>query len=221
MGEASTSYTKYPIFTRAPSLIHATIPDARLIYLLRDPIERVVSQYRHQLLRGRETRPLMRVIKEDDSYLAPSRYGSQLERYLDYFDSSQLLVRYSEHLRDRRSETVRQAVAHIGADPERAPHDFDWTANTTLDASATLPPIARLQRTSWYRALTRLLSAEVKDRARRWTQRRMSDFDPALWAIDEKTISRLRRELAPELGVVRSLGGPTPWNWAEEVWARA
>ncbi|MDP8961819.1 MAG: sulfotransferase [Actinomycetota bacterium] len=215
LGEASTSYTKHPICTGAPARIRATVPDARLIYLLRDPIDRVVSHYRHELLRGRETRPLITALDQDERYLAPSRYGAQLERYLDHFDSSQLLVLYSEDLLDRREETVRKALIHIGADPDRAHHDFDWTAHTTAQARAPLPPLARLQSTSLYRALTRLVSERIKARARRWTQRRISDFDPKLWELDEETISRLRGELAAELGPVREVGGPTPWSWAE------
>lgn len=216
LGEASTSYTKHPFHAGAPSLIHATVPDVRLIYLLRDPIERVVSHYRHELLRGRETRPLVPALCQDERYLTPSRYGTQLERYLDHFDSSQLLVLYSEHLRDRRSETVRTALVHIGADPDRGPEDLNWTSNTTAHSSAPVPPVARLQRTSLYRALTPLVSPKIKAGARRWMQRRISDFDPALWVLDEETTRRLRRELAPELGPVRKLGGPTPWSWAEE-----
>ncbi|MDP8928401.1 MAG: sulfotransferase [Actinomycetota bacterium] len=215
LGEASTSYTKHPIFTGAPALMHATVPEARLIYLLRDPIDRVVSHYRHQLLRGRETRPLSTALDQDEQYLALSRYGAQLERYLDHFDRAQLLVLYSEDLHDRREETVRRALVHIGAVPDRAPQDFDWMAHTTAQARAASPPLARLQGTSLYRALTRVIPAKSKARARRWTQRQIFDFDPKLWELDEKTISRLRRELASDLGPVRELGGPTPWRWAE------
>src|SRR5688572_3137697 len=39
--EASTAYTKYPMISGVPERIHATFPDARLIYLIRDPIERI------------------------------------------------------------------------------------------------------------------------------------------------------------------------------------
>jgi hypothetical protein len=56
VGEASTSYSKYPLYRDVPSRIADTIPDVRLIYLIRQPIERIRSQYLHQRLLREERR---------------------------------------------------------------------------------------------------------------------------------------------------------------------
>ena len=49
LGEASTSYSKASAYEDAPRLIAATIPEVRLIYLIRDPIAQILSNYRHLL----------------------------------------------------------------------------------------------------------------------------------------------------------------------------
>jgi len=46
-GESSPNYTKYPFFNGVPERMHAVVPDAKLIYVVRDPIERIISHYIH------------------------------------------------------------------------------------------------------------------------------------------------------------------------------
>lgn len=216
VGEASTNYTKFPLFSGVAARMRATLPEARLLYLVRDPVERVVSHYRHRLLRGQEGRPLRVALQDGDSYLAPSRYGDQLERYLEHFERSQVLVLYSDDLRDRRLRTVRRAVAHIGADPGRTPPALDWVEHETAGRHGPSPLGQRLQRLPLYRMLSPLVPAAVKRCARRWTRRAILDLDPELWTLDGATVRALQREFRPQLGLVRALAGPTPWSWAEE-----
>ena len=51
-GEASVEYTDPAVADTAAARIAATIPDARLVCLLRDPIDRLRSHYRHEVQRG-------------------------------------------------------------------------------------------------------------------------------------------------------------------------
>ena len=51
-GEASTNYTKAPLFLGVPERIASVVPDVRIVYVVRDPLERIVSQYRHALRAG-------------------------------------------------------------------------------------------------------------------------------------------------------------------------
>src|SRR5687767_7137091 len=62
--EASTAYTKYPLFRGVPRRVQAVVPEARFVYLVRNPVERVWSQYVHNLSHGRESRPLREAIAE-------------------------------------------------------------------------------------------------------------------------------------------------------------
>jgi len=120
-GESSTSYTKYPQRDGVPARMHNLLPDAKLIYILRDPIERTVSQYLHDYQRSREQRPLAEALRSlsDNLYVDPSRYHMQLERYLEHYPLSQILILTTEDLRDDPELTLRRAVDFVGVKPFR------------------------------------------------------------------------------------------------------
>lgn len=115
-GETSPGYTS-PDQLRAPERMHRTIPDAQLVYLVRDPVERAVSQYEHHVRDGDERRPLEDALLDPDSqYLARSRYFERLRPFLDRFRNDQILVIVQERLRDDRRAELRRLFAHVGAD---------------------------------------------------------------------------------------------------------
>lgn len=88
-GEASPSYAMYPNYGDVAKRMAQTIPEAKLILCVRDPIDRMRSHYRHEVLRSRESRRAKHAL-DDVKYLVPSLYGMQLERYLRYFDPQQI-----------------------------------------------------------------------------------------------------------------------------------
>lgn len=82
-----------------------TLPDAKLIIILRNPVERVVSAYNHHLRQGRIPPDLSmeRVLFGDHEHLARefgilsmSMYDRHLDDYLSVFDRNQLLVLFFE-----------------------------------------------------------------------------------------------------------------------------
>ena len=78
--------------TAAPQ-IAASRPDARLVFIARDPIERMRSHYRHEVQRRRERRPFIEAIADPSStYVEASLYHQCLEPFLQAFPDEQLLV---------------------------------------------------------------------------------------------------------------------------------
>ena len=71
IGECSPSYTMAPAFRGVPERMAQVVPDARLVYVVRDPIARMQSMYMHQVSAGRERRRA-EVALLDDRYLEPS-----------------------------------------------------------------------------------------------------------------------------------------------------
>lgn len=97
--EASTSYTNPDYSAKAARRMAEVRPTARLVYLLREPIDRARSHYRHQVQRGRERRPLIPALSDPGTnYLAQSRYWSCLVPYTEVFDRHQILVLRFEDL---------------------------------------------------------------------------------------------------------------------------
>jgi sulfotransferase family protein len=99
IGEASPGYTKYPRTRGVPALIAQVLPDIRLIYLVRQPIDRMISQYLRNLRRFWESElSPEKALLDDPRYLDPSRYAMQIEQYLEYFPREQLLIVKTEDL---------------------------------------------------------------------------------------------------------------------------
>ena len=114
--EGSTSYTKYPSAAGVPRRLRSVVPDARFIYLVRDPVERVWSQYLHNLANGRESRTLERAIREDAQYLDVSRYHQQLVQYLEIFPRERILIQVFEEMVKAPEATVRAVCEFLGVD---------------------------------------------------------------------------------------------------------
>jgi hypothetical protein len=138
-GEASPSYTFYPMFDGVPKRMHSVIPDAKLIYVVRDPIERLISQYRHDLAEGKTSAPIEEAILPLDSsmYVARSKYAVQLERFLEYYPLSQILIFTQEELKARRRATLQRVFRFLGVDESFASwkfnvemHDSRWKRRT-------------------------------------------------------------------------------------------
>lgn len=114
-GESSPNYTNYPFYRDVPDRMFAYVPEAKLIYILRNPIERIVSHYLHAVDLGNETRGLFDVLADLDNnrYVARSNYYLQLSQFLKYFPSSHILVLTQENLMLRRRETLREVFRFL------------------------------------------------------------------------------------------------------------
>lgn len=117
-GESSPNYSGHPNSTGVPERMHQMVPDARLVYLLRDPVERMISQYVHLASEGIERRPLEEALLDFDgsSYLARSRYHMQVQRFLAHYPREQLHLLTTESLAARRTEVLGEVFAFLGVD---------------------------------------------------------------------------------------------------------
>jgi Sulfotransferase domain len=149
VGEASPSYLFHPL---APERACAVVPRARLVALIRNPVDRAYSQYQHEVALGREqlsfedalaaeedrTRgEVERLLADprafsrawwDHTYAARGLYADQLERWLAVFPRDQLLVVTTDELGERPAETYASILAFLGAPPHRLedyPRVFD------------------------------------------------------------------------------------------------
>jgi hypothetical protein len=122
-GESSPAYTTYPFYLDVPERIRVTVPEARLIYLVRDPIERMISHYVHLYAADLEARPIeeaftVPAVNPGQAYRERSRYHLQLEQYWRHFPPAQVLVLTQDELLRRRRQTLQRVFRFLGVDPE-------------------------------------------------------------------------------------------------------
>lgn len=130
VGEASPVYLYDP---DAPRLIHEHCPDATLLALLRDPIERAYSHFLHLVRSGREPlRDFEAALDAEDErveagwewswhYRRMGFYGAQLARYLEYFDREQLHVYRFGTLTDDAVGFAQTVFRDLGIDASFVP----------------------------------------------------------------------------------------------------
>ena len=129
IGEASPQYTMYPNRRGIAERIAKSLPDVRLIYLLRDPIERARSDYVWRLAEGMEHRPIAQALLSDPTYVWMSSYAMQIHEYLRFFDRSRILLVVTEDMRDRREETLRHVFEFLGIDAAWKPPNLETNYN--------------------------------------------------------------------------------------------
>lgn len=93
--EASTGYLSA---AEVPARAAALLPDAKLVAMLRNPVDRAISAYHMRVRRGDEHRPIGDALTPDSGYALVGRYADQLERWLGHYPREQLLVIQSEAL---------------------------------------------------------------------------------------------------------------------------
>jgi hypothetical protein len=128
-GESSPGYTS-PDHPRTAGRMAWQVPTARLVYLVRDPVARAMSQYAHHRRDGAETRsPEEAVLDPGSQYLSRSRYLDRLRPFLGHFERAQILVVVQERLRDHRRRELDRIFRHAGARSWWSPSLADETAS--------------------------------------------------------------------------------------------
>ncbi len=115
-GESSTAYTRAPHTTGCAERIHAFNPDARLLFIMRDPVERTISHYWHMVAYGSETRPMLEAIEREEIYMSVSHYARQLEPYLQLFGSESIYCLTLEELRRQPIEILDGLLGWLGVE---------------------------------------------------------------------------------------------------------
>lgn len=139
-GESSPNYTRYPLFPGVPRRMRDVIPDAKLVYCVRDPLKRFLSHYLHSYSLGRENRSLDEVVADLESpYLLCSRYYLQLRQYLEVYPAASIKVVVLEELQRNPSAAMRDLFSFLGVDPS-------YTDPRFATASKKMPPVATRRR---------------------------------------------------------------------------
>jgi hypothetical protein len=212
IGEATTSYLYSKTAARE---IKAFNPDARIIIMLRHPVEAISSLHEHYVRHGSEPAleleeaiadepRRLRLLQEGTQmpcYRDQVRYAEQVERYLDAFGRDRVhVVIFSEFVAD--TATYRRTLSFLGVDPAIQP---DFTRENQGNYRIRSGALKGLAKTAWKppKLVSRVarvvlpnhdLRRKVADRVRLWSQR-PSARPPVDTAVRRELISELRPDI--------------------------
>jgi hypothetical protein len=209
VGEATPGYTRFPHRAYSAERAAATVPDARLIYLVREPIERMRSHYRHELRHGREQRDFAEAVLANPLYLEASRYALQLGRWAAHYPRESFLVVESDRMRNDQAPTLELIYRFVDVDPtvRLAP----VALNESARALRSSPRSQRLNKRRSVRCLVGVTPARVRRtvkariRAREHAQALAASVTPELR-------SRLEEELRPDVAELASSWMPADFT---------
>jgi hypothetical protein len=215
-GEASVRYLYYE---QAPIRIQQTIPDARLIAILREPVARLYSHYCMNRQFQLEPLSLEEAIAAEPKrrkqgwgwdwhYVSLGLYATQLRRYIDRFPREQLKVFFYDEFVAQSQAVFQEICRHIGVEDSFIPDMSSrgkvgrLPQNLLLDRWLHWPNPAR---ETLERVLPRRLTGGIKRRLGEWNSSPPPKLDPRL----RKDLSRLFRDEVEQLEEL--LGRKTPW----------
>ncbi len=117
-GESSPKYAKQQEYPGVPARILAVLPDVRLVYILRDPVERIISHYVHTWASRVEARTFEDALDdlENNHLVEPSLYYKQLSVFLEFYPLSQIHVTTLERLEAHPERTMRKLFEFLGVE---------------------------------------------------------------------------------------------------------
>lgn len=212
-GESSAMYAGFPLVGDAAASIHEFQPDARLIYIMRDPLERTISSYWHSVRKNEDTRPMLRAIQSRPWYLCLSSYHQQIRQFLEYFPREQLFLATYEELRDRPKELVRRVFEWLDVDPGFVPDNLGevfYQTPSRIEVDQNLLGLASFRRSALWKRLSPRVPRFLKRAVPKGLYTRSfakEDQDPA------ETIAYLRPILLEQTGELAELTGMRFDEW--------
>jgi hypothetical protein len=215
-GEASVSTMYFP---GAVTRVREMAPDARLVCMLRDPVDRAFSAYGFMRTRGWEPCATFEEALADEPrriaegwhhiwhYTGMSRYGEQLAHVLDVFPREQLLVLRHEDMTADPDAVLARVYAHLGVPP--VPRTVDPDPHRSGEPRSRF--LGRV--VSTHHPLKKLLSPVVPTSLRRRLRRQIVARNIVRTSYRPETRHALLKTFGPDLDVLEQVTGLDVAAW--------
>jgi hypothetical protein len=202
IGEASASYLWD---VESPKAIHDVVPDARIIIILRDPIQRAFSHYLMSVRQRQETLPFYDAMENDYKrsdkgyfvshlYVDLGLYSQQVTRHLDTFGHEHVkILMFEEFIKDTKA-AVNDVLQFLGLEPY-VPSNIGAVYDPYLNPTKRTRMISRLSELA-FGSRTVSMARDVLKTARRTRKNSSSAKD----SLVQKLLQATYKSAAPEDG---------------------
>ncbi len=113
-GEASTHYTKLPTYPQTVSRMKNLLAAPKLIYMIRNPVERAVSHYIHERSEGRMENDPVAAFWRHEELVDYGRYAMQIAPFIDAFGTGQIFLTSLEQLKTAPGAELARITGFLG-----------------------------------------------------------------------------------------------------------
>jgi hypothetical protein len=213
LGDDTPNYLFDP---RAVERMAATLPDARIVVMLRDPVDRAWSHYWHHDRFRFDRRGFRAAIEhefaegvaangtpEGSAYVARGRYVDSLARLFEHYDRGQIFVGFQEDLDRDADALMRSLFGFLGVDPSFRPPSLGVVFNRGWAPKSHLLTRLLFRLRLWDRLPDRVAKT-VSARTTRVVREH---------SMDDDLHDRLRAHYEqPDTDLEHLLGRPLPWR---------
>jgi hypothetical protein len=194
VGEATTKYTYFPLIKGVPQRAKSILgPDLRLIFIGRDPLQRLKSHYRHEIQNATISGALVDELDSNPILKDVSNYDMQLAQWLEVFPKEQMLVLQMQDYIDDPAKVINRIWAFLGLAPVEMDHGI--VANVTSGKRSPRGILRKIVRSRFYGLYFKRIAPEKLRKSLRQAliPARSTTFDDALPADVE---AKLKQALA-------------------------
>lgn len=174
-GESSTHYTKLPTYPQTIARLRQHFPNVKLIYVMRHPIDRLISQYIHEWTEKVISVNINQAVNEYPELIAYSQYSMQLKPYFETFGKERVLPVFFERM-----------IAHPQAELERICQFIGYKGKPVWDEQLNAQNISteRMRKSAWRDFL---VEAPGLKQLRRWfIPKSFRTWVRSLWMMKKK-----------------------------------
>ena len=216
-GEASTAYTKLPdiqgVAKRAQELLGS---DVRLIYLVRNPIGRLISQYHHSVIVSGLTLQIDDAILNHAPLVNYSKYAMQISPWIEQFGRDQVRILVFEDYVENRATTIQSICDFLEVPSNAAQVQEDVVFNKGSGRPLNEGPFSKVAKSGLYRKLVRpLFPLKFRDTLRK----NLLPKAPTRVKPKPESIELALEQLHEDMDGFRGILGVTdlPWDLSESV----
>lgn len=205
VGEATPGYIYFPEVAKR---IATTLPDVKILLLLRDPVDRAYSHYWHNRSVGRERLDFAEAIASEPkrlersrdyrarySYLDRGRYGGQLENLLHFIPLEQILVQTFDEIASDPTTVYRRTCRFLGVSDDYTPPNLGQVTNAFVEYRSPL-----------LRDRTKGFPKRLRNAVAVLNRKRSGDYEP----MRTETADFIRSETEEDNRAIASLTGVAP-----------
>ena len=224
-GESSTHYTKLPTYPETTSRIKQAIPNARFVYVMRHPIDRLVSQYTHMWLERETVASFSDAVDGAVPELIDySLYTTQLEPFFETFGAESVLPVFVDRMRSDPDGELQRVAGHVGLNrPVRWNHELGAN-NVSAERLQQSSTRDRLKEIPGYSSARKLVPNRAIERIRdRWRPSDKPELTSSQLVSLTETfnvdLSKLGSWLGVDLSVETfcSVAAAEPYKWQPEL----
>lgn len=154
IGEGSTSYTKPAAVHRSSARIAAALPNCRLIYVLRDPIARLESDWKMRHQQGQWSyQCINEAVVQQPKLVWHGLYWTHLNVYRKYFADDRIHISFFEDFVKSPDTEMQRIFRYLGVDPFVQLPESHKTRNRAEDRRSDRALLKALRRWPGFRRL--------------------------------------------------------------------